>query len=348
MLSVGVTWVRGEMFPVVHSFPRGVTLKKGTCVSMDNFQNMTEEAMKDAALLVSILRANPGASTWREIRNWYEAFGNASKLLTDDAPELFRGTYNAHPVKEHPSAADVLEELQTLRHLSTQGVRLLTTVDEEYPQNLKTVFDRPPFLYLKGSVPSHPRCVAVVGSRDASEEGLEYSKRLSRHLSQHGYCVVSGLAAGVDKAAHVSALDAEGDTVAVIGTGIDGYYPKENRELQDRISAKGAVLTQFFPGTPVQRHNFPMRNLVMSGIALATVVVEANEKSGTRSQARGALKHGRKVFFTKFALKKASWAREMLGQPGVFVIEKPSDLYGPLDDTLDSSEAEFEQLALSF
>ena len=86
----------------------------------------------------------------------------------------------------------------------------------------------------------------------------------------------------------------------------------------------------------------------MAGIALATVVVEANEKSGTRSQARGALKHGRKVFFTKFALKKASWAREMLGQPGVFVIEKPSDLYGPLDDTLDSSEAEFEQLALSF
>lgn len=309
---------------------------------------MTEEAMKDAALLVSILRANPGASTWREIRNWYEAFGDAKKLLSGDTPEILTGTFDEHPVREQPAAADILEELQKLRHLSGQGVQLLTTLSDEYPQNLKTVFDRPPFLYVKGRIPNQPKCVAVVGSRDASEEGLEYSKRLSRHLAQNGYCVVSGLAAGVDKAAHISTLDVNGETIAVIGTGIDGCYPKEHKELQDRISKEGAVLTQFFPGTPIQKHNFPMRNLVMSGIALGTVVVEANERSGTRSQAKGALKHGRKVFFTKFALKKASWAREMLGQPGVFEIEKPSDLYGPLDEALQTPEAEFEQLALSF
>jgi DNA processing protein len=131
--------------------------------------------------------------------------------------------------------------------------------------------------------------------------------------------VVSGLARGIDTAAHRAALDAGGRTVAVIGTGITKAYPAENRGLQREIGARGLVLSQFWPDTPPQKHAFLMRNATMSGYGLATVVVEAGETSGARALARMAVEHGRQVILTDQVVVRNRWAQALLGRPGVHI-----------------------------
>ena len=137
--------------------------------------------------------------------------------------------------------------------------------------------------------------------------------------------MVSGLAAGIDTAAHEAALAAGGRTVAVIGTGLRHSYPPENAALQRRIAAEGAVVSQFWPDAPPSRTTFPLRNAVMSGLALGTVVVEASFRSGARLQARLALAHGRPVFLWRAVLDEP-WAREVAQRPGVHVIDEPAQV----------------------
>jgi DNA processing protein len=129
--------------------------------------------------------------------------------------------------------------------------------------------------------------------------------------------VASGLARGIDTAAHHAALDAGGRTVAVIGTGISRAYPAENRALQEEIAARGLVLSQFWPDASPSKQSFPMRNVTMSGYGLATVVVEAGEQSGARIQARVAVEHGRQVILTDQVVARNAWAQALLGRPGV-------------------------------
>ncbi|MBB5075865.1 DNA protecting protein DprA [Nonomuraea endophytica] len=137
----------------------------------------------------------------------------------------------------------------------------------------------PPILFTKGTPAEDTRAIAVVGTRQASEQGLRTASAVARDLALVGVTVVSGLAKGIDAAAHRAALEAGGRTVAVIGTGIDQSYPAENRALQRQISRDGLLLSQFWPDAPPSQRNFPMRNAVMSGYAAATVVVEAPWKS---------------------------------------------------------------------
>lgn len=144
-------------------------------------------------------------------------------------------------------------------------------------------------------------------------------------LADRGVPVISGLAAGIDTAAHTAALAAGGRTVAVIGTGIDRAYPSQNRALQEKIAGDGLVISQFLPGSPPTRTSFPMRNAVMSGYALATVVIEAAYVSGARMQARLALQHGRHVFLMR-ALLEHDWARGYAGRPGVTVVDGAGDV----------------------
>lgn len=131
--------------------------------------------------------------------------------------------------------------------------------------------------------------------------------------------VITGLAAGIDTAAHVAALEAGGRTVAVIGTGLNRYYPTENRHLQDRMATEGLLLSQFWPDAPPTKHPFPMRNTVMSGYGAATIVVEAGKHSGARIQARRAVAHGRPVILTDLVVKANKWPAELIGRPGVYV-----------------------------
>jgi DNA processing protein len=163
---------------------------------------------------------------------------------------------------------------------------------------------------------------------------------VARALAAQEITVISGLARGIDTAAHRAALDAGGRTVAVIGTGLGRAYPTENRGLQEEIASKGLVLSQFWPEAPPQKHTFLMRNATMSGYGLATVVVEAGETSGARDQARIAVEHGRQVILTDQVVTQNAWAQALIGRPGVHiastvegvidVVEQVSTMWGEL------------------
>lgn len=230
--------------------------------------------------------------------------------------------------REHGLLADELLE-DTHREIERwrkQRIQLLTILDPEYPQNLAAVHDHPPLIFLAGDLAAaDTRTVAVIGSRRASGRGLATAGAIAESLVDHGFTVASGLAAGVDTAAHMAALESGGRTIAVIGTGLVHCYPPENRALQHRIACEGAVISQFWPDDPPRRQNFPLRNAVMSGMSLATVVVEARETSGARIQARLALGHGRPVLLMESLLDRG-WARELSERPGVHVIGSPSEV----------------------
>jgi DNA processing protein len=175
----------------------------------------------------------------------------------------------------------------------------------------------PPELFLRGDASllrRGPR-VSIVGSRNASSEGLQRARALSRSLAEHDIIVVSGLAAGVDRAAHEAAIESGGHTIAVLGTPLDQSYPRENAELQERIGRDHLLVSQFAIGYPVQPKNFPIRNRTMALLTDATVIVEAGEKSGTLHQGWEALRLGRLLFLLESVVNDASlsWPAEMIG-----------------------------------
>ena len=190
------------------------------------------------------------------------------------------------------------------------GARLVTVLDEQYPANLELVFNLPPFLFVRGSLrASDARSVAVVGTRQASAEGLSRAQRMATMLTTAGVTVVSGLARGIDTAAHTVTLDAGGRTIAVVGSGITRTYPPENRGLAARIADTGAVVSQFWPDSPPASFNFPKRNVTMSGITQGTVVIEAGSTSGAKMQARLALEHGKYAFLLRSLVTRQAWAQ---------------------------------------
>jgi DNA processing protein len=173
----------------------------------------------------------------------------------------------------------------------------LALVDDSYPAMLKEIIDPPLALFYRGDpdVLRQP-LVAVVGSRRASPYGINAARELARQLSSAGVTVVSGLARGIDAAAHEAALASSGKTIAVLGTGIDIIYPRSHRRLTDAIAAAGLVLSEFPPGTPPMAQNFPIRNRIISGLSLGVVIVEATSRSGSLITARTAAEQGREVF----------------------------------------------------
>lgn len=224
--------------------------------------------------------------------------------------------------------ADVdLEAIEAeIRQWNADGIRLLSVLDPDYPDNLRAVHDRPPLVFISGRLAkTDARSVAVVGARQASTKGIAAASSIAEHLVVSGYTVVSGLAAGIDAAAHTAALGHGGRTVAVIGTGLRRAYPPQNAALQRRLANECAVISQFWPDAPPSKRSFPLRNAVMSGIALATVVVEASISSGSRIQARLALNHGRPLFLHEGLLEQP-WGRELASRPGAYVIKQPAEI----------------------
>ncbi len=184
-------------------------------------------------------------------------------------------------------------EIERARELE---VAIVTCEDPIYPRNLLNIYDYPPLLYVQGSLCPEEICVAVVGSRLASVYGRYTTEKISRELALQGITVVSGLARGIDAAAHRGALAGKGRTIAVLGCGLDIVYPPENEGLAGAVVAHGALITEFPFGTPPNAPNFPSRNRIISGISLGVVVVEAGEKSGSLITARIAAEQGRSVF----------------------------------------------------
>lgn len=228
--------------------------------------------------------------------------------------------------------SDAIDRYREMIHtLEAEGVRTVTILDPDYPANLREIYNLPPMLFIRGRLlPEDVRAVAVVGTRHASPEGLRHARALALELASRQITILSGLAQGIDTSAHEGALDAGGRTVAVMGTGIHRIYPPENEKLAQRIQAAGALVSQFWPDAPPTRYSFPMRNVVMSGMAVGTVVVEASATSGAKMQARLALEHGKRVFLLESLVMKQEWAqRYQRLYAGVTVVksaEKIADL----------------------
>jgi DNA processing protein len=181
--------------------------------------------------------------------------------------------------------------------LSQPNNHLVTLADSEYPQALLEIADPPPFFYAKGRLDllNQPG-IAIVGSRNASVQGEKNAEAFARDLSLHGLCIVSGMALGIDGAAHRGALKAGGATIAVVGTGLDIVYPAKHLDLAHEIAEHGLIISEFGLGTPSKPQNFPKRNRIISGLSLGCLVIEANLQSGSQITARLAAEQGREVF----------------------------------------------------
>ena len=273
----------------------------------------------EAAALIALLRA--GKRPWSEYAALVEEAGSAVAVLERE--------HDAEPAMlfDEDRPLDQLEQIAAeIDAWDADGMRLHTVLDPGYPENLRAVHDRPPFVFVAGSMaPADGRAIAVVGARVASPQGVRAAGAIAEHLVDQGYTVVSGLATGIDHGAHSAALARGGRTLAVVGTGLRRSYPPQHAELQRRIAAEGAVISQFWPDAPPSRRSFPMRNAVMSGLSLATVVVEASTTSGSRIQARLALEHGRPVFLLESLLEQ-DWAKEFATRPGARVIRSPDEV----------------------
>ena len=176
------------------------------------------------------------------------------------------------------------------------GLSILTQPSPDYPDRLRQIPDPPIVLWVRGEREIvHGPAVAIVGSRSATPTGIAVSVRLGRELAEAGLVVVSGLARGIDGAAHRGALDAGGRTLGVLGSGVDVIYPREHAALAEEMRARGAIVSELAPGTPPRAGHFPLRNRIISGLAHAVVVVEASERSGSLITARAALEQGRDV-----------------------------------------------------
>lgn len=217
-------------------------------------------------------------------------------------------------------SGDLTPYLQRIDEWRQRGYTVTSILDREYPELLREVWEAPPVIFTQGTLRPDERGASIVGSRNAAPGALTAARDVAGHLVELGLPVISGLAAGIDAAAHTGALEAGGRTIAVMGTGLDHTFPAANRDLRQRIiDQDGLVLSQFIPEESGSKRSFPMRNAVMSGYGIATIVIAAAEKSGTRHQARAAVKHGRGLIFTAKVADEVSWARTLV-EDGLAVI----------------------------
>ena len=200
-----------------------------------------------------------------------------------------------------------------------EGMTFTTVLDDNYPLKLRDIHQVPPFLFSRGELRPDEVAVSVVGSRAANAQGVKMATSVAQALVEEGVAVISGLAAGIDTAAHSATLAAGGRPVGIIGTGMRLQYPSTNRTLHNEVASSGLLLSQFWPDAPPRKQSFPMRNAIMSGYGLATVVIQAGEHSGARIQARLAVEHGRPVILSNLVLNSTEWAKDLQGRPAVHV-----------------------------
>ena len=287
--------------------------------------SFVEPVRAEKAALVALLQ-QPGVR-WAEVTADVLELGSATRVL-----DRFFASDDALFAVGDPQRA-LREAEQDILGWEAEGIGVHAFYEPSYPSQLRDVHDLPPIIFTRGQLRDDQRAVAVVGTRQASPRGLGIARTVATAHAKNDVTVVSGLAAGIDTAAHTAALDAHGRTVAVIGTGIRRTYPAANAELQQRIGQRGLVLSQFWPDGPPSKKTFPMRNAVMSGYAAATVVVEAAWRSGARIQARLALQHGRPVVMPRELLEH-DWARSYAERPGVYVVDNTDELLAVAEELL--------------
>jgi len=225
---------------------------------------------------------------------------------------------------------------KALAFYEKEKIFLLSWQDSLYPPMLSQIYDPPALLYARGTLQEHEKCIAVVGSRVASTYGVFVTERLCRELAMQGITVVSGMARGIDSAAHRGALAGKGRTIAVLGNGLDSIYPPENLSLCRCIVDHGALITEYPVNTPPQPRHFPARNRIISGISLGVVVVEAGEKSGSLITAKLALEQNREVFAIPGAIDApGSKGTHKLLKEGAKLVETVDDILDEISSHLD-------------
>lgn len=234
----------------------------------------------------------------RSILRLVRHFGSPGAVLAASARDLFSVSGLREKARLALQKKEFTRSPEAEWHaMEKEGLRLMCLSDPDYPSNLAAIPDPPAVLFIKGALEARDLVsIAVVGSRAASVPGMAFTERLCMDLAGNGITIVSGLAMGIDSAAHRGALKGEGRTIAVLGCGLDVQYPRSNIGLRGEITQSGVVLTEFPLGTPPAPGHFPQRNRIISGLALGVVVVEAAHQSGSLITARFALEQGREVF----------------------------------------------------
>ena len=260
-----------------------------------------EELQAERAALVALLRHfdTTKTTTHTALRARFTGGETPTEVLAefggntlfDDAPEQIQAGF------------------QDIEGWRSSGYPMLTFMDDAYPASLKAVHDYPLVLFATASLRNRENGFAVVGTRRPSDQGAAFARDLAKELGKANFSVISGLARGIDTCALEAAVAIGARTVAVIGSWLQHSYPAENAQLQRTIGETGVVMSQFFPEARPARANFPVRNATMSAYSLGTIIVEAGEASGTRIQARAAIKHGRPLIVTKQVASQTKWGQ---------------------------------------
>jgi DNA processing protein len=277
------------------------------------------------------------------VRRLIDALGSPKAILEADREELMeaRGIGEKLALKTivQRDTSNAEAEIEKAEEI---GSRIITPVDDEYPQALKAIHDPPLALYVLGRFEeSDARAIGIVGSRSTSHYGLNAADRLAFQLGQTGFSVVSGLARGADTAAHHGALKSGGRTIAVLGGALDCLYPPENAELAEKIARQGAVVSEYPMGRKADRMTFPYRNRIISGLSMGVLLVESNIKGGSMHTTEAAMEQGRTVFALPGRID-APGARgpHMLIKNGAKLVESIDDILEEYEFLIPTSELE--------
>lgn len=292
---------------------------------------------------VALLRSGVVSPPYR-LSRFLEDVGSAVELVQlSEEDRLFAPESPTHEFIGAVVDEDVESAASEVRRWDRHRLDYRSLLSPEYPVALRAIFNKPPLLFVEGEwlEDVDSRSVAVVGTRSASDGGLKRARRLATELVEAGFTVVSGMAEGVDTAAHTAALEAGGRTAAVMGTGINQRYPTSNTALSYAIlDSGGALVSQFFPEQGPRRWTFPQRNVTMSGMTLASVVVEASSTSGAKMQARVALQHGRTVFLLQSLVDSHEWARKYVEEGAYDTVAIPIRSTADIVDRLEARQLE--------
>lgn len=288
-------------------------------------------SIQEEALHWLALRLVPGVGTHSTLRV-LEKMKSPVAIFRASASELEAAGLSPAQARNIASGYSFDDAVDQQQRLLDAGAELITLHDERYPQRLREIFDPPLVLFAFGRTEllgSHS--IAVVGTRRPTPYGIAATERLSADLAKSGLTIVSGMARGIDTAAHTAALAENSDTIAVLGCGVDVLYPADNRKLYQEISRRGLLVSEFPLGAPAYPQNFPIRNRIVSGLSLGVVIVEGAQHSGSAITAKLAMDQGREVFAVPGNItSKMSWGPNLLIKQGAKLVQEWTDVTNEL------------------
>jgi DNA processing protein len=277
------------------------------------------------------LRLIPGLGPRRAVP-LLQSYRSPQAIFRASASELMGAGLPGTIAQSIASGCTFEDASEQLRLMKKSGVELLSYLDQRYPERLRELFDPPVLLFALGRIELISEvAIAIVGTRRPTAYGVAAAERITTDLALQGAVIVSGMARGIDTVAHRAALNAQGDTVAVFGSGIDHIYPAENKKLAAEIASRGLILSEFPMSNPGHPQNFPIRNRIVSGLSAGVVIVEGAQYSGSAITARLAMDQGREVFAVPGNItSKMSWGPNLLIKQGAHLVQSAEDVINGL------------------